>query len=1044
MSRKINKKKSTTKYRKFKISPLIPVIAIIEVIILVAISSYAWFVVVQEKEAKTGIITVDADSGLDIDFKNANYEDEINIWDYVDEDFSFEPVTSLDGRNVFVPTSGTFGETGTNSMVFRDATINDINDKYLNVDFMLTNTTSADMDVYLGNESRFKVWNGNSQDNSRALRLAFYTNDGEHGKVDSSILANTNNENAILEQSSNTWTVYFKNTKKWSNVYAYVWRTESGVNKYAVSWPGSKMTRIAGDIYSYTFNNPADAAYQKIIFNDGTTGGTVGTNQTADLTLTGNNSKLFNMDGTTEAYTTKTCYFFKPSAWSGVKAHAFVATNDDRSLTTYPGDDCVDCGAGIYSYTFPTSTKINGTSVNLNKIIFSNSANSSTKTADLNAVDGKLYFKNSPASGTYDDYTENTLYFYNSQNFAKPYAKVTGSGQTVELAMTNLSAGVFYVTAPAVYTSVVFEDGMGATQNTKYTQSSTAYDGYIYKPNVKTSSGWTVSNYSYSSYVGTSGQNPYAVISPGVSAGFQRAYTPVVDIASTNGAATQLIPAFASSIDNYIKGSGNPLFTIPAGGMKDLSMIIWLEGTDTDCTVANYAMKNIELYLEFSTTNVYRDSDNVPSYTYRFYDKTRECWTSDRLTNAAGISIAPVMQLYDATTNRGYLMHAASTTSVGGVKKIDLWECTAPSTLFTGTDNMVNDVATPHDIYFRRVDPYDEDEVWNYWHPGSPVADAGSTVNGKQYVSFTAFADGAPASSSQDAGGVAGNDQYVQAATTASTPAKSCGGLWGTYETTLFTAVDGTDQFRLANSGGVLTMHYTYKYSSGATHEIEYKASGPMNGQFYYFVIPKNLLNNSNVKDYRFNRYWDFNSEYAMNIYHRNSSMAAHVNDIFTMGSSQMSGYYAMLTRNPGGNAAANNYTYFGQDLMYINISYKDEGNNNNLFNGDQYKFKVHYWNTSNNQNVDQYFYTNNGNFQINNYLGYVTVVPAYAGTTKFNLVRCNTNSSWSQVGQNKTADVSFTTSKHNFVAYKWNGDAITYSYNNDVQSTWPTVPSYE
>ena len=211
------KKKSTSKYRKFKISPLIPVIAIIEVIVLVAISTYAWFTVSQEKEANTGIITVDADSGLDIDFKNATYNDHINLWDYVPEDFEFTPVTSLDGRNVFVPTSGTFGNTETNNIKFREATINDINTKFIDVDFMLTNTNEdTQVSVYLNNRSHFRVYDNAQQtsgeeiDNSRALRLAFYTNDAKHGNVSSQILENTKNEDAILDKLENRRTVYFE------------------------------------------------------------------------------------------------------------------------------------------------------------------------------------------------------------------------------------------------------------------------------------------------------------------------------------------------------------------------------------------------------------------------------------------------------------------------------------------------------------------------------------------------------------------------------------------------------------------------------------------------------------------------------------------------------------------------------------------------------------------------------------------------------------------------------------------------------------------
>lgn len=1058
MSRKILKKQSTSKYRKFKVSPLIPVIAVIEVIVLIAISTYAWFIVSQEKEASTGVITVNADSGLDIDFKNANYNDEINIWDYVDDEFSFEPVTSLDGRNVFVPTSGTFEKTNTNEMFFRDATINDINDKYLNIDFMLTNTTTSAMDVYLGSESKFKVWNDNVDSNSRALRLAFYTNDGEHGKVDSSILVNTNNENALLEDSENTFTVYFQNSEKWSNVYAYSWRRVGSTDYAIMEMPGSKMTRICGDIYSYTFSNPLvdtnndgtpdTRTCTNILFNDGSGSYTAGTSKTNDLTLVNGNIYYLNDTGNSSgrAYATKTIYFRKPDDWN--KVYACVYKNGTNTLTGFPGDEMTSCGADIYSFTFPAS--------DYPDVKFSDGSNSHQSNMvhvidhiNDSAKNPPLYYFTASSNGTPSvvQYKENTVYFYNSVNFSTPYCKIsTASGHTAEIPMTNLSAGVFYCTVPSVYTSVVFEDGAGATQGTKYTKSSTIYDGYIYKPVTKTGTGWTVNNYSYEGYVGTEGQEPYAVISPGVSAGFQRAYTPVVDIASTTGAATQLIPAFASSIDNYIKGSGNALFTIPAGGMKDLSMIIWLEGTDADCTNSNYAStslskKEIELHLEFATNNVYRSNDNVPRYTYRFYDKTREVWTSDRLTNAAGISIAPVMQLYDASEKRGYLMHAASTTNVGGIKKIDLWECEAPATLYTSN----------HDLFFRRVDPYNEDEVWNYWHPGAPVSDAASVVEGKQYISFTAFADGAPASSTDDAVGVNGNNSVLTAATTAQTPAKSCGGLWGTYETTLLTLVDGTNGFWLKNSdtdstSSALTLQYTYTYPlSGQQHTIEYKASGPYYSQMYYFVVPKVLKDgitvNSQTKgaselaaSYKVHRFWHFNGSYAMNIYSRNEEMSFNNTCDVTI-STALTGYYLWLSNTYGSNSV--DQSWFGEALNYVNVSYKTEGNNTDMFGGTGYRYKAAFYNSGGTA-TEVCLFTNNGSFSLDKFNGYIVVAPI--GLAKIQLRRCNSTFS---VVHNYSSD--WNVSNRNIVVYKYSGNLLDGdSNNNNTTYGWPTVPSYD
>jgi hypothetical protein len=133
--------------------------------------------------------------------------------------------------------------------------------------------------------------------------------------------------------------------------------------------------------------------------------------------------------------------------------------------------------------------------------------------------------------------------------------------------------------------------------------------------------------------------------------------------------------------------------------------------------------------------------------------------------------------------------------------------------------------------------------------------------------------------------------------------------------------------------------------------------------------------------------------------------------------------------------------------LMYVNISYKDEGNNKNLFNGTGIKFRMHYWNDSNgSQNVDHYLYTNHGTFSLTNFNGYVTVVPKYSGTTKFELQRCDTANNWNVL--NKSTQISYDDAKHNLVAWYWTGNdnkTVGCDYNsNNTGYSWPKIPSYD
>ena len=71
MSKNVNKKKSTKKKSKFETSRLIPIIAIVEVVVLIAVATLAWFFMAKNKKLSSGIITVQADSGLEIDFNDA-------------------------------------------------------------------------------------------------------------------------------------------------------------------------------------------------------------------------------------------------------------------------------------------------------------------------------------------------------------------------------------------------------------------------------------------------------------------------------------------------------------------------------------------------------------------------------------------------------------------------------------------------------------------------------------------------------------------------------------------------------------------------------------------------------------------------------------------------------------------------------------------------------------------------------------------------------------------------------------------------------------
>ena len=282
-----NDSNNTQKVNKFKTSPLIIVISIIEVLVLIGAVTYAWFSIAG-KDKIHGSLSVSPDSGLKIDFDKADESNFINIRNYLN-DFTFEPATSVDGRNIFFPTTGTFDKTDTNNMKFREGTVNDVNSKYISIDFTLTNEGASSVDVFLNNDSSFNV-TGGSDNNSdtettgRAMRIAFYQNDNKSGKVSSDLLTSA-------EAASNTTqTVYFNDNLGWAEAsgktpYVYIWGNN---NSEFAAWPGKPLTHVAGDQYYFQFNN--DSNYTGVLFHDGTaSSGTLATRKTVDLTLTAGN-----------------------------------------------------------------------------------------------------------------------------------------------------------------------------------------------------------------------------------------------------------------------------------------------------------------------------------------------------------------------------------------------------------------------------------------------------------------------------------------------------------------------------------------------------------------------------------------------------------------------------------------------------------------------------------------------------------------------------------------------------------------------------------
>ena len=467
-------------------------------------------------------------------------------------------------------------------------------------------------------------------------------------------------------------------------------------------------------------------------------------------------------------------------------------------------------------------------------------------------------------------------------------------------------------------------------------------------------------------------------------------------------------------------------------------MIMWLEGTDEACTTEGYAGKQIDLRLELSTLyysqdpntqeytveNIVNPGDSA-SYTYNFYDKTREIWTSDRQATESGVTVAPVMQLYDNTTKRGYLMHATEYASYDGRRKVSCWSVDAPQSI----------VNFGHDIIFRRVNPYNEDEVWNYWHAGRVAGGASDPVyqdlkeqqeaqasnytaydiafSGGNTISFTAFSDGSPtnenlivAKYNQDNGTQVerlSSDTIATLSSTYSTylsnaavPTLSCGGLWGNHAVRTLTLLDATNEHFIHNDHGVMTMNYSYPYSvSGTTQRtatIEYKASDDY-GMLYYFIVPESLYTEKSgtavVSDVKFKRYYNFNYTgvtYAINSERNNRIL---FDNKWNAGTPK--GLYYEIGQKYNSSHNLEYLSYWGSDILYIQTN---NTTNPHLTTGSNNMIQVEFYNTSNSSNkfyvvcfAEQTFKGTDGNSW-----GYTAIVPCNAAYDRYQVQYCYTN----------------------------------------------------
>lgn len=165
--------------KSVKLNKLIySVVALVLTVVLLIATSFSWVMSNFTSNVKSNdYIQISADAGLEMNYGDKdNNQGTINI-----ENVQLTECSSVDGRNFFFPTSdyasigdGEFASSvNTKDLVFREGTANDINKKYISVDFTLSSQSNTS--VWLSNESRITCTNASNKTAS-AIRVAFVEN----------------------------------------------------------------------------------------------------------------------------------------------------------------------------------------------------------------------------------------------------------------------------------------------------------------------------------------------------------------------------------------------------------------------------------------------------------------------------------------------------------------------------------------------------------------------------------------------------------------------------------------------------------------------------------------------------------------------------------------------------------------------------------------------------------------------------------------------------------------------------------------------------
>lgn len=288
----------------------------------------------------------------------------------------------------------------------------------------------------------------------------------------------------------------------------------------------------------------------------------------------------------------------------------------------------------------------------------------------------------------------------------------------------------FFPTTGSLHASqtsdMVFRKGTDADKNTKYVSADfqistleTMGDGttpiYIDNTSSVTCTGNSLKPFRIS--LNFNDGTPPVVLCPGINkTGYYQTTNAVSSIDSDGKAA--LVPVQSDSMASYWYSSSNPVVRIKNGESKNVTLTIWLEGTDPACTSGNIALQDLNVDIKLTTAANYTKE-------VTFVDYSPNQWVKDKPASGSDVFMFAI----DKNTFTG-------TNYTEGVAYL----------MTRQSDNITYKTSLPEtvtDVVFARYDPDDENLGYNIWASDSGNSMSSSDINTYYAVGLGKDVDGA-------------------------------------------------------------------------------------------------------------------------------------------------------------------------------------------------------------------------------------------------------------------------------------------------------------